>query len=79
MFDPKVKNIIIRDNKILSVSQDYWDDENDLTQRKAVLLWVPYTKSTEHDHISMNKEEARKLYKWLGEFLKDDQGENNVR
>jgi hypothetical protein len=71
MFDPKIKDIIKRNNKLLSISQDYWDDKDDLTQRTAVLYWSPYTLDTEHDHISMNQDEARALYEWLKELNND--------
>jgi hypothetical protein len=71
VFDAKTKTIINRNNKLLQISQDWDDDENDLTQRTVVLNWSPHTLSIDHYHIQMNKEEVKQLYCWLKKFLQE--------
>lgn len=55
----------------LSISWDYEADPMDRNGRTAVLLYVPWTESTDHHHISLNRDEAKALRDWLDAFLAD--------
>lgn len=64
----------IRDGDVdnLGISWDYDDDPLDKAQRQAVFLYTPWMKDTNvHYHISLNREEARKLRDWLTDFVED--------
>lgn len=56
----------------LLISWDYWDNEEDPTQRTAVFLYTPYSGETDiHYHISLKQENAARLRDWLNDFLGD--------
>jgi hypothetical protein len=61
---------ILGDN--LQISWDYDDNEHDLTQRKATLLYTPDMGNTNtHYHISLDQLQAKNLREWLDEFIAD--------
>lgn len=58
-------------NSKVSISWDYWDDENDLSQRNPTLLIIPDLGQPEHDHIQLTRQGAKDLRDWLNEFLNE--------
>lgn len=56
-------------NTEIKISWDYWDDENDLSQRRATLLIIPNIEEPDHTHIELTRQGAKDLRDWLTEFL----------
>lgn len=50
----------------ISVGIDNFDDGRG---EVVGILWVPHLDFPEHEHIFLNKSEAKKLRDWLNEFL----------
>lgn len=61
-------------NLVISWDSDAigWNYQNNPKTRYPVLLYTPDMNDTnEHYHIDLTPTQARKLHKWLGDYLKD--------
>lgn len=66
----KVTEIVPDNRDNLSISMDYDDDWDEVQQRFAVMLFTPdMNDTTEHWHIQLDDNQAKKLHSWLGDFL----------
>lgn len=67
----------IRNGRIdnLSINWDFDYNEDSIRERYPVFLFTPDMEDTRtHYHIKLTLKQARVLYKWLGEFIKEKEG-----
>lgn len=64
----------------LSINWDFDYHEESIRERYPVFLFTPDMEDTrEHYHIKLDLEQARKLHKWFGEFIKEKENGNHTK
>lgn len=62
----------ICNHKVDNLSVSWDNDHTDKTGKYPVFLYTPRMNNTDdHHHVTLTREEAQTLHKWLGQYLED--------